>query len=351
MPGDREATYGALGEILREALGIAITDRAQKAQERLRLGLARLLGELHVADVEPTTFALATIAGIALPANPLENLPAAEVSDRLALAWPMLASACAATAPALFLIEDAHWARPELLGMVEHVVTRARGPIVVLMTARPELHEACPSFGTAGGDFSTIAIRPLGEVQSQELLDRLLVDDGPDPRVRRELLARAEGDPFYIEQLTHHMRSGGGSSTLPDTLQSLLAARLDALPVPERRVLQEAAVAGRTFSRGADPRCARRRACCGPPRRARAQGLRGTAPCVQPGRPGGVHVPARSPPRRRLRVALANAQGARARRDGSLLETLAGDRIDEFIDLLGTPLLVGAVTGHPGTRL
>jgi class 3 adenylate cyclase/tetratricopeptide (TPR) repeat protein len=334
VPGDREATYGALGEILREALGIAITDRAQKAQERLRLGLARLLGELHVADVEPTMFALATIAGIALPANPLENLPAAEVSDRLALAWPMLASACAATAPALFLIEDAHWARPELLGMVEHVVTRARGPIVVLVTARPELHEACPSFGTAGGDFSTIAIRPLGEVQSQELLDRLLVDDEPDPRVRRELLARAEGNPFYIEQLTHHMRSGGGSSTLPDTLQSLLAARLDALPVPERRVLQEAAVAGRTFWEAPirdaldDERVAGRLAALerkGFVVRRPASSLAGQAEFSF---------------RHALLHDVAYESLSRTRRGrahvamGLWLETLAGDRIDEFIDLL-----------------
>jgi DNA-binding SARP family transcriptional activator len=333
VAGGREATFGALGDILREAVGIAISDSARTAQERLRLGLARLLGELDSADIEPTTFALATSAGIALEANPLERLPPAEVADRLALAWPMLASACAARAPALFLIEDLHWSRPELLDMIEHVVTRARGPLVLLVTARPELHDARPSFGTSGGDFSTIAIRPLGEEHSQMLLERLLGDHAQDPGTRRELLARAEGNPFFLEELTHHLRAGG-SSSLPDTLQSLLAARLDALPIAERRVLQEAAVAGRTFWEApirdalGDERTADR---------LRALERKGFV----------VRRPASSLPgqaefsiRHALLHDVAYESLSRPRRArahaglGSWLERLAGDRVDEVVDLL-----------------
>ena len=333
VSGGRGATFGPLGEILREALGISITDHARKAHERLRLGLGRLLGELDPADVEPTTFALATTAGIALDANPLESLPAAEVSDRLALAWPMLASACAATAPALFLIEDVHWARPELLDMIEHMVTRARGPIVVLVTARPELHEARSSFGSGGGDVSTIAIRPLGVLQSQELLDRLLMEDELEQGVRGELLARAEGNPFYLEQLTHHLRSGG-ASTLPDTLQSLLAARLDALPVAERRVLQEASVAGHTFWEAPirdaldDERVPGRLAALerkGFVVRRPTSSIAGQAEFSF--RHALLHdVAYESLPRSRR----ARAHAAM----GLSLEKLAGDRVDEFIDLL-----------------
>ncbi len=333
LSGGRGATFGALGEILREACGIAISDTAGQAQQRLRLGLARLLGELDPADIEPTTFALATTAGIALAANPLESLPAAEVADRLGLAWPVLASACAAAAPALFLIEDLHWARPELLDMIEQIVTRARGPLVVLVTARPELHEARPSFGTAGDDFSTIAIRPLGEAHSQELLDNLLVGDELDPRVRRELLARAEGNPFYLEQLTHHLRSGS-STNLPDTLQALLAARMDALPVAERRVLQEAAVAGRVFWEA--------------PIRAALDDERVAARLAALERKGFVvRRPTSSLPgqaefsiRHALLHDVAYESLSRTRRArahaamGSWLEALAGDRVDEFIDQL-----------------
>lgn len=333
LPGGREATFGALGEILREVLGIAITDSARKAQARLRLGLDRLLGELDPSDIEPTTFALATSAGIALAANPLESLPAAEVSERLSLAWPVLASACAAAAPALFLIEDVHWAQPELLDMIEHVVNRTHGPLVVLVTARPELLVTRPSFGAGGDAFSTIAVRPLGVAHSHELLDLLLADEQLDPRVRGDLLARAEGNPFYLEQLTHHLRSGG-SSSLPDTLQSLLAARLDALPVAERRVLQEAAVAGRTFWQTPiqdaldDERVAGRLAALerkGFVVRRPASRLAGQAEFSF--RHALLHDVAYE--------SLSRTRRARAHAAmGSWLETLAGDRIDEVVDLL-----------------
>lgn len=333
LPGGRGATFGALGEILREACGIALSDSAKQAQERLRLGLVRLLGELDPADMQPTTFALATTAGIVLAANPLESLPPSEVADRLGLAWPVLASACAAAAPALFLIEDLHWARPELLDIIQHTVTRANGPLTVLVTARPELHETRPSFGAGGDDISTIAIRPLGEVHSQELLDSLLVGDELEPHVRRELLTRAEGNPLYLEQLTHHLRTGG-STHLPDTLLSLLAARMDTLPVAERRVLQEAAVVGRVFWEA--------------PIRAALGDQRVAARLTALERKGFVvRRPTSSLPgqaefsiRHALLHDVAYESLSRVRRArahaaiGSWLEALAADRVDEIVDLL-----------------
>lgn len=333
LPGGRGATFGALAQILREACGIGIGDSAAQAEERLRLGLARLLGELDPGDIEPTTFALATTVGIAMTANPLENLAPADVADRLSLAWPVLATACAAASPALFVIEDLHWARPELLEMIEHIVTRARGPLTVLVTARPELHQARPSFGTNGGDFSSIALGPLGQSHSEELLASLLAGDEIELRLRGNLLARAEGNPFYLEQLTHHLRSGD-LTNLPDTLQSLLTARLDSLPTAERRVLQEAAVIGRVFWDGPiraaldDPRLGARLASLerkGFVVRRSSSSLSGQAEFSI---------------RHALLHDVAYASLSRARRAkahaavASWLEELAGDRVDEVLDLL-----------------
>ena len=143
------------------------------------------------------------------------------------------------------VLEDLHWAAPKLLDMAEQIALRAGGPLLILGTARPELRDARPTFGM-GDDDSTIAIRPLGDNHSEALLDGLLADRPVDARLRGQILARAEGNPFYLEQLTHHVWDEGGAA-LPDTLQSLLAARLDSLALPERRVLQEAAVVGRVF--------------------------------------------------------------------------------------------------------
>jgi DNA-binding SARP family transcriptional activator len=245
LSGGRDSVYWPLGEILRSACGISLDDSAEGVQTKLRQRIAAHLDGDDPEDIEATIFALAMTAGISLPGNPLDGLPPDDVAQRLGLAWPRCVSAFAAQSPTLVVLEDLHWAAPELLDMAEQIVLRSSGPLLILGTARPELRDARPTFGM-GGDDSTIAIRPLSDDQSETLLDSLLASDPLDTRLRDQLLARAEGNPFYLEQLTRHVRGEGGA-TLPDTLQSLLAARLDSLALPERRVLQEAAVVGRVF--------------------------------------------------------------------------------------------------------
>lgn len=245
LSGGRDSVYWPLGEILRIACGISLDDTAEGVQTKLRQRISAHLEGDDPEAIEATTFALAMTAGISLPGNPLDGLPPDDVAQRLGLAWPRCISAFASRSPTLVVLEDLHWAAPELLDMAEQIVLRASGPLLILGTARPELRDGRPTFGMAADD-STIAIRPLSDDQSEVLLDGLLAGDPLDSRLRDQLLARAEGNPFYLEQLTRHVRGDGGA-TLPDTLQSLLAARLDSLAQPERRVLQEAAVVGRIF--------------------------------------------------------------------------------------------------------
>jgi DNA-binding SARP family transcriptional activator len=333
LAGNRGGTFGPLGEILREACAIRIGHTAQQAQQRLREGLARLLGAIDPADIAPTTYALATTAGISLDGNPLEHQPAAAVQDQLAVAWPILAGACATAGPTLFVVEDLHWAQPALLDLIEHILTRSRGPLVLLVTARPDLHDRRPAFGLGGDHTSVVGLRSLGDTHSGALLDALLAGDAVEPHVRSDILARAEGNPLFLEQLTHHLRDGGPAH-LPDTLQSLLTARLDALTIAERRVLQEAAVIGRTFweepIRAAlpDERVPARLAALerkGFVVRRPTSSLAGQAEFVI------CHA---------LIHDVAYASLSRARRArahgavGSWLEALAGDRVEEVVDLL-----------------
>ena len=286
--------YWPLGEILRHACDISLDDSAKRVQAKLRRRLAAHLEGDDPAEIEATTFALAMSAGISLPGNPLETLSPDDVAQRLGLAWPRCATAFASGSPSLVVLEDMHWAAPELLDMAEQIVLRSTGPLLVLATARPELRDARPSFGM-GADDSTIAIRPLGEEPSEALLESLQAGVPLDPRVRDQVLARAEGNPFYLEQLTLHVRDEGGAA-LPDTLQSLLAARLDLLSLPERRVLQEAAVVGRVFwamplrRALADERADARLAAL------ERAGFRPSPPIIKPLWPGRVHVPPRPPP-------------------------------------------------------
>ena len=157
-------TYWALGEILRTACGIRLDDPSDVALQKLRAEIT-----------DPRTLeALAATAGIAVPGSALQQMGPQAVSDQLASAWPRFASAEAATGLAIWVVEDLHWAGDPLLEMLERVVARSTGALLVVGTSRPDLVEAHPGFGGGSENFSTVSLRPLTAKHSQQLLDGLL---------------------------------------------------------------------------------------------------------------------------------------------------------------------------------
>jgi DNA-binding SARP family transcriptional activator len=247
LPGGHGSPYGALGDLLRDASGVSLGDRAAVAARRLRSHLRQTFARLDHADAEPAIAVLSTAVGMAPTNDPLGSVPPEDLAARLTLAWPQYVSAAAARAPTLIVIEDLHWAAPELVELVELIPSRSTGPVLVLATARPEPEGPTRTAGGVGA--SVISLRPLSDSESGRLVDGLVGEAIPR-EVRAALLARGEGNPFFLEQLVLHVRDGGSESlldTLPDTLHSLLGARLDSLAIPERRILREAAVVGRVF--------------------------------------------------------------------------------------------------------
>ena len=253
-------TYWALAEILRGAFGIGLDDAAESVADRMRTGVAATLAPLGLdaAEVALTTQALAATVGVKLgdEAAPIH-------ADELARAWPRFATAFAASGPAIWLIEDLHWAGAPALDMIERLATRTTGPLVILATARPEFLEGHPGFGAAGGAPPTaISLRPLTDAQGTELVERLLTVADLPVSLQADILAKAEGNPFFVEEIVRrlidegvlvqegdHWRATGAAltTTIPDSIYALLAARVDALAASDRRVLQEAAVIGRAF--------------------------------------------------------------------------------------------------------
>jgi class 3 adenylate cyclase/tetratricopeptide (TPR) repeat protein len=256
-------TFWALGEILRAACDISLGDSAEASRDKLREALSSLLEPLamSVSEVEETIAALAATANISLPGSPLAGLEPRELADVMARAWPRFVSALADATPVVLVIEDLHWADDRLLEMVEQIGTRATGGVLILATGRPEFAEQHPGFGTASGA-TALTLRPLTDAQSAALVDALLdIEDLPDS-LRAEILTRAEGNPFFLEEILRRLIDEGaivrandrwvatGSAVhveLPDTIHALLAARIDGLPAEEKRVLQDAAVVGRAF--------------------------------------------------------------------------------------------------------
>src|SRR5436190_2123320 len=257
-------TYWPLAEIVRGACGISLDESGPEAQEKLRDRAAAILAGAGVdrADIDATVFALATTAGIDLPDNPLDRSRPATVATELSRRWPQFLSALGKRRPAIVVIEDLHWASDQVVEMVERLLARSTGPVLLVATSRPEFAETHSTFAAGVNEALTVSLRPLNRRQGASLLSGLLPDHELPRAIEDEILDAAEGNPLFVEEIVSrlieagtvarddgHWRSTGGLARLsiPDTIQGLLGARIDALPDAERRVLREASVIGRIF--------------------------------------------------------------------------------------------------------
>ncbi len=187
----------------------------------------------------------------------------ATVQDGITRAWRLFFDALAASAPLIVMIDDIHWADDALLDLIEAIASRSSGAILFLCTARPELLQRRPTWSSGKSDGISVSLEPLLPEESRRLIAALL-DSSLPPALRDGILQRGEGNPFFIEELTRMLidrgviseRDGQWSAAeawpdaledIPDTVQGVLAARIDLLQPIERDVLRHAAIIGRTF--------------------------------------------------------------------------------------------------------
>ena len=229
------------------------------------------------------------------------------------------------------MLDDLHWAEPTFLDLIEHVAEFSRDfPILLVCIARPELLDTRPGWGSDRLNATSILLEPLSEAECRELISNLLDRAPLPPAAESRIAGAAEGNALFAEELVAMLvddalltREGGrwvASSDLselpvPSTIHALLAARLEGLPADERAILTTAAVEGAVFHRGAVGELARpaldtaledgllalvRRDLIRPDSR----GLR---------RRGGLPLPPRPDPRRRLSLAAEERAGRPAR--------------------------------------
>src|SRR5207244_2921523 len=128
--------------------------------------------------------------------------------------------------------------------------------------SRPDLVALGPGWGGGKRTFSSVALDPLTRDEADALVTHLLAIEELPPAVHRRILERAEGNPFFLEEILRQlidqgdiMRSGSrwraaetiAEVEIPDSVQGVLAARIDLLAAAEKRALQSAAVVGRVF--------------------------------------------------------------------------------------------------------
>ncbi|HEX7609548.1 MAG TPA: hypothetical protein VF380_02645, partial [Solirubrobacteraceae bacterium] len=149
--------------------------------------------------------------------------------------------------------EDIHWADEGTLSLIEYLAQWLRAPVLQVCLARDELLERQPTWGAPRRGASSIFLEPLTIGEARELIEALARQSGADVRAPGELAERSGGNALFAEALVDRYgeTAPGDSAALPDTLQSLLAMRLDALSAHERELIGHAAVVGRSFPQSA----------------------------------------------------------------------------------------------------
>jgi class 3 adenylate cyclase len=214
--------------------------------------LATMLVGRCVADADGATFLPLQEILVQAPEEVDEEAGAARraldtacSTNEIFLAFRQLLEAVAARRPVLLVLEDVHWAEPTFLDLIEYLggwIVDA--PVAVVCLARPELLDARASWP------APIRLAALSAEDSAVLLANL--EQGTPALNRSSLVETAEGNPLYLEQLLAYMsENGDGQDDMPQTIDALLAARLDRLDPDSRIILERAAVVGRTFWRGA----------------------------------------------------------------------------------------------------
>ncbi len=245
--------FWALAEMVRSRAQILDEDDAAAAAGKLRATLADHVADEHErAWIEPRLLQLLGLA----------DRNASERED-LFSAWRRFFERLAEQGPLVLVFEDIHWADEGLVAFVDYLLDWGRHhPIFVLTLARPEIADRHPGFPGSTRNATTLVLQPLPDEAMDELLDGLV--PGLPKDVRRRLRDAADGVPLYavetvrmlrdravLEQAGDHVVVTGDltSFEVPETLHALIASRLDTVSEPERRLLQDASVLGKTFTR------------------------------------------------------------------------------------------------------
>ena len=245
-------TFWALGEMVRSRAGLLETDDPATTRAKIAETVATYVpDEAERRWIEPALLALLGVG----------ESPAGG-RDELFRAWRTFFERLAASGTVGLLFEDLQWADPGLLDFIDHLLEWSRGlPILIITLARPDLLDRRPDWGAGRRNFLALGVEPLDDGSMRELLDGLV--PGLPARTVDSIVERADGIPLYAVETIRMLVADGrlreaehgfepvgdlGELAVPETLQALIAARLDGLEPGDRALLQDAAVLGQSFT-------------------------------------------------------------------------------------------------------
>jgi class 3 adenylate cyclase len=262
----RNLPYHLLIDLVRSTLGIGLNASEAEAREILDREVSTIIGD-EAADAIPYFAHL-----LALPLTPAEaartKADPAVLQGRYVASLLRLLRGLSANRPVVLVCEDLHWADPASVEVVRLVMPLATQlPLLFVGALRAEMDSPGWALVTQGREMfgeglTEIRLEPLTETQSRELVAHLLAIESLPVAVRDLILARAEGNPFFVEEVVRMLIERGvivsrdrrwiatediSSIEIPETLHGLLLARIDQLPDAAKRSLRVAAVIGRQF--------------------------------------------------------------------------------------------------------
>jgi class 3 adenylate cyclase/tetratricopeptide (TPR) repeat protein len=244
LPYGEGIAFWALGEIIKAECGILESDSPEAALTKLDDAIPE-----HEPDRAWLRARLAPLVGAG-------GEPAAQ--EESFTAWRRFIEGLAAQNPTALVIDDLHWADEPMLAFLEHLADWSSGvPLLLLCTARPELQEKHPTWALGVRNAQTINLAPLSDEETATLVALLLKRTVLPAATQQALLDRAGGNPLYAEEFVRLLSDRSlltdplDDVLLPDSVQALIAARLDTLSAERKSLLQDAAVIGKVFWAGA----------------------------------------------------------------------------------------------------
>jgi class 3 adenylate cyclase len=271
----RSLSYGAavayhLGiDLLRALLGVAPDASEEEVHAALRQGVESLFG--NGENARQVYSFLGHLLGLKLEddaAARVKYLDGPALQGRYVAAFKAYLTALARTAPTIVVVEDIHWADPSSVELGLHILPMAaEAPVVFVMVTRPDQEAAGWRMVEAAREIPGVSaielhLSPLSEGDSQQLVSNLLEVTALPGSLRQLIQAKAEGNPFYVEEVIRMLIDRGSLQRqgdawnitrdlkeieIPDTLQGVIMARIDRLPEEAKHTLQIAAVIGRRF--------------------------------------------------------------------------------------------------------
>ena len=258
LPYGEGVTFWALGEIVKAEAGILESDGRDAVADVLERTVAPLVGEVSTR-AWVVAHLTALVGADAAPAG------AGGRTEAFA-AWRSFLEAVTARGPLVVVVEDLHWADVALVEFLDYLVGAAENvPLVIVATARPDLPERHPSWLGARDDETVVHLAPLGRAATAQLISRLLSGALLPAETQAALIQRTGGNPLFAEELVGMVTergiledaggrwrlAAGAEIPVPETIELLIAARLDDLTRTRKALLQAAAVIGEVFWSGA----------------------------------------------------------------------------------------------------